>query len=89
MGGQTRNNIAALDSATGKLRGWNPTANNWVNTLAVSGSNVYVGGYFTSISGQPRNYIAAIDSMTGNATSWNPNANGNVGALQYPDRMSM
>jgi len=81
IGGQTRNYIAALDTASGLATPWNPNANNWVYALAVSGSMVYAGGYFTSIGGQARNYVAALDTTTGLATAWNPNANGNVYAL--------
>ena len=77
IGGQPRNNIAALDAATGSATAWNPNAAGGdVRALAVSGSTVYVGGYFTSIGGQSRSSIAALDAATGNATPWNPNANG-------------
>jgi len=93
IGGETRNNIAALDAATGLATSWNPNANanynpipsmvSFVRALAVSGSTVYAGGYFTSIGGQTRNSIAALDAATGNATSFNTNAyaNGYVIAL--------
>src|SRR5207247_1505696 len=75
VGGQPRNNIAAIDAPTGTVTGWNPGAFGGVGvfTLAVSGSTVYVGGDFTFIGGEPRNYIAALDAATGTATSWNPN----------------
>jgi len=35
--------------------------NNWVNALAVSGSDVYVGGNFTTAGGSPANYVARWD----------------------------
>jgi hypothetical protein len=35
--------------------------NNWVNALAVSGTNLYAGGYFTNAGGAPANYIAKWD----------------------------
>jgi hypothetical protein len=82
IGGQTRNNIAALDATTGNATAWNPpNANNWVQALAVSGTSICAGGGFTSIGGQTRNNIAALDATTGNATAWNPNANDRVFAL--------
>jgi len=82
IGGQVRNNIAALDSATGAATAWNPNANSHVRALALSGGTVYAGGQFTSIGGQARNNIAAIDAATGAATAWDPNANNSVAALE-------
>jgi len=81
IGGQTRNNIAALDASTGNATTWDPNANFKVVALAVSGSTVYAGGYFTYIGGQTRNTIAALDASTGNATAWDPNADRVVVAL--------
>ncbi|MBP7551999.1 MAG: Ig-like domain-containing protein [Spirochaetes bacterium] len=81
IGGQSRNNIAAIDITTGLATSWNPNANYGVSSLTISGSNVYAGGSFTSIGGQSRNRIAAIDVTTGLATGWNPSANGVVYAL--------
>jgi len=76
IGGQTRNNIAALNAATGAATAWDPNAFGEVDALAVSGSTVYAGGDFTSIGGQTRNRIAALDAATGAATDWNPSAEG-------------
>ncbi len=89
VAGQTRNNIAAIDSTTGAVTAWNPNAgpNPDVHTraevvaLAVSGGTVYAGGVFTTIGGQPRNRVAALDATTGTATAWVPNPNGIVWAL--------
>ena len=78
VGGETRNNVAAIDAVTGAATSWNPNADGYVFDLAVSGSTVYAGGYFTSIGGQSRNHIAALDATTGTATSWNPNAGGGL-----------
>ena len=76
IGGQPRNNLAALDADTGSASAWNPNASDGVNALAVSGSTVYAGGQFGSIGGRARNLIAALDPRTGRATAWNPNASG-------------
>jgi hypothetical protein len=81
IGGLERNNIAALDAATGNATAWNPNADGLVRCFLLSGNTVYVGGYFSSIGGEPRNNIAALDSVTGNATDWNPNANTGVSAI--------
>jgi predicted small secreted protein len=72
IGGQSRNNIAALDATTGNALAWNPNANPYVYSLAVSGTTVYAGGS-GSIIGQGRSYIAALDAITGNTMAWNPN----------------
>ena len=76
IGGQSLNNVAALDVSTGNATSWNANANGSVLALAVSGSTVYAGGNFTSIGMQSRNNIAALDASSGIPTSWNPNANG-------------
>jgi hypothetical protein len=82
IGGQTRNNIAALDAATGLATSWDPNPNqSSVNALVVSGSTVYAGGGFARIGGQDRNRVAALDASTGLATSWDPNADFHVFAL--------
>ena len=89
IGGQARNQIAALDARTGDATAWNPSAggpetygvSRDVDAFALSGSTVYVGGQFTSIGGQPRNRIAALDARTGRASAWNPNAGDVVNAL--------
>jgi hypothetical protein len=81
IGGQSRNNFAALDATTGLATAWNPNAISSVYDLALSGSTVYAGGSFSSIGGQTRNRLAALDTSTGLATAWNPNANGRVNAL--------
>ncbi|MDP2711591.1 MAG: hypothetical protein Q8O56_10265, partial [Solirubrobacteraceae bacterium] len=85
IGGLPRNGLAALDAATGNATAWNPQPTGGgftdVRTLAVSGSTVYVAGFFTSIGGLPRNGLAALDATTGNATAWNPNHDGGIRAL--------
>src|SRR4029077_3884225 len=63
IAGQQRFNIAAIDVASGSPTSWNPNPGGVdtppVTALAVSGSTIYVGGYFNSMGGQPRNYVAA------------------------------
>ncbi len=86
VGGQTRNNIAALDVTTGLATAWNPNANLSVLAMAVSGTKMYVGGDLTSIGGQTRNHIAALDVRTGSstygcATAWSADADNTVAAL--------
>jgi hypothetical protein len=52
-----------------------------VNAIVVDGSNIFLGGSFTSIGGSSRSNIAQVDNSTGSATSWNPGANGTVNVL--------
>ena len=56
----------------------------WVNALAVSGTNLYAGGSFTTAGGVPANYIAKWDgsawSALGSGIS-GPNGLGGVNAL--------
>ena len=86
IGGQARNNVAALNASDGTATTWNPNPNSEVAALAISestGSIVYVGGFFTTIGGQTRNKIAALNASDGAATSWDPDptASANVLAL--------
>jgi hypothetical protein len=47
--------------------------NTWsVNALALSGSTLYVGGDFNSISGTPRRSLAAVSTTDGSLQAWNP-----------------
>lgn len=81
IGGEPRNNIAALNAVTGLATDWNPDAGgglagSGVHALALSDRLVYAGGDFTTIGGEPRIAIVALDAATGLATVWNPDASG-------------
>lgn len=79
----SRSNLAAFDTTSGTVTGWDPGASNPVHSVAVSpaGSTVYVGGDFTSIAGGARYMLAELDTTTGSATSWSPMANNGVRTL--------
>jgi len=90
IGGQNRAGLAAIntldsDDDTGRAdAGWNPDPQvGYVNTLFVSGSNLYVGGTFANIGGQIRSRVAALETVgtgdgTGRAnTTWDPGVTGN------------
>jgi hypothetical protein len=81
IGGQARNNIAALSETDGTATTWDPNPNSEVAALAVSGQLVYVGGFFTTIGGQTRNKIAALNASDGTATSWDPDATATANVL--------
>lgn len=81
IGGQARNGLALVSaSGTGTVdANWNPSPigpNSYVGALAVSGTNVYAGGYFTNIGGLARNSIACLGAAGSGAAiaSWNPSA---------------
>ena len=78
VGGQARQNLAALDRATGAVTSWNLPANDTVFTFFDDGRRLYLGGLFTTVAGQARDRLAAIDKTTGLLTAWNPDANGLV-----------
>ncbi len=79
VSGNTRNYAAAVGT-NGTLDNLEPKPRQRVNALAVSGSTVYLGGYFTTVGGTTQNYAAAVGT-DGTLASWNPNVNNTVNAL--------
>ena len=57
-----RDNLAALDAATGSATTRNPAPNSAVTALEIYGSTVYVGGVFSTIGGASRVRLAGIGS---------------------------
>ena len=86
--GQTRNNIARLNTDGTLDLAFDPNASNGVNSIAVQADGkILVGGAFISIGGRPRTYFARLDS-DGLADSFNPIADGSVFAIAVqPDGM--
>jgi hypothetical protein len=87
VGGVTRNRLAHINADGSVDPAWNPGLSNQVfatevDALAVSGSDVYVGGAFNSVGGRARNDIAKLSAVSGAAdATWDPGANGPVLAL--------
>jgi hypothetical protein len=79
IGGVLRDNIAAVDNASGEATDWNPDASGPVSALAFAGNTVYAGGSFTNIGGQARNRLAALSVTDGTALFWNPDVRGRSG----------
>jgi hypothetical protein len=84
----SRNRLAAINTTdTGSLTTWAPAADSTVYALALSGTTLYAGGAFATItpSGSTqttRNRLAAISTAdTGSLTAWAPAALGTVRAL--------
>ena len=77
IGGQQRQNVAALDAVTGlATTDWKPTPDGPVEALGASRSKVFAGGTFSSVGMELRHNLAALDAATGAVTSWNPGAGG-------------
>ncbi len=87
IGGCSCRYLAGIDASTGAATSWRPAvvtasrAPQWINTIAVSGSTVYVGGEFESVAGSARANLAAIDTATATATAWAPNPDAAVGGV--------
>jgi len=79
IGGQQRNNLAAIDIITGNATQWNPNVTNGVGVyggmvrgICIKGKRLYAVGDFIQAGGLDRKYICAVNTETGKVTSWNP-----------------
>ncbi|MCX7049488.1 MAG: hypothetical protein NTX50_28890, partial [Candidatus Sumerlaeota bacterium] len=81
IGGQPRNNLAAVDTATGTVTDWNPDADASVNAMDITGSTLYIGGNFLNVGGKSRQRLAAVSLSTGIATDFDADSNATVNAL--------
>lgn len=86
----TRNYAAAVDAdvtanTAAMVRAWNPDCNNSVQCMALNGSDIYLGGWFTSARGETRNRAACVESDPDSATpslrNWHPDCNSYVTTL--------
>ena len=57
-----RHNLAAIDTTTGQLTSFDPEPNGEIDALATDGSQLFVGGNFSTISGQSRHGFAAYSA---------------------------
>ncbi|MDX6281316.1 MAG: hypothetical protein QOH03_2387 [Kribbellaceae bacterium] len=86
VNGQTRNRIAAFDTATGALvANWKPSVSYRVKSISVYGSTVYFGGAFGLVNGVDRLRLAAVTADTGTLLPWAPSVNGDVYAVDVAD----
>jgi hypothetical protein len=79
VGGQARNNVAAVKADGNVDKVFNPGANGQVKAVAISadGSVVFLGGLFTEAGGAPRANLAAVDAVTGVALAeWRADTGG-------------
>lgn len=83
-----RKELAAIDTATGAIKSWNPsaglvnfgtmTAATNISTMIHKGDTIFICGKINRVNSQTRNYLAAIDINTGNLLAWNPGASAPV-----------
>jgi hypothetical protein len=84
--GQTRNRVAAFDTATGALvANIKPNVSYRVKTIALGGTSLYFGGSFGLVNAVARNRAAAISTVDGSLLPWNPNADADVYAIDAAD----
>ena len=76
VGGQTRNNLAAVDDVSGALKSWNPDSGAQVYSILIADDAVYLGGGFGTIGGISRPWVAAVDLNAGLVNSWAPDVGG-------------
>jgi PKD repeat protein len=87
-GGQPRSRLAAFSVTNGALLDWAPSADDRVQTLALSpdGSRMFIGGMFQNLNGQAARGVAPVDAVTGELIPWPANqvvqvGNPNNGAI--------
>ncbi|MEY4522042.1 MAG: hypothetical protein RIT10_1227, partial [Bacteroidota bacterium] len=81
-------NLAHINADGSVDTGFNPIPNGSVYTMTLSGSNLYIGGTFTTVKGLANNYLAKIDKITGTPLFWNANCNNTVRSmLLYADKL--
>lgn len=79
IAGVFRDGIGEVDLTTHTLTSWNPGIDVAPSTLAISGSDIYMGGTSSLLmGGERRNNLAAIELEDGIVTSWNPDADGTI-----------
>jgi len=74
------NNLHAYRPAVSNRAVWTTRMNGNVQAVAVSPTEIYIGGHFTQFaSGLARRSLASVDPATGAPTSWDPKATGLLG----------
>jgi hypothetical protein len=76
LGGQSRNDLGAVDLATGAATSWDPDLDGLVYALVVDEPTVYAGGGFHHAGALTRETLAAFDVSSTVANFWNPNLAG-------------
>jgi hypothetical protein len=75
--------IAALDITSGEATSFNPDFNSSsVADFALTDTDIYIGGYFSTASNEPRPGLASFSLSSGLLNSWNPDL-GSAGEGNY------
>lgn len=74
IGGVPCANLAHVTAAMTVAADFCPRPNGAVDSLALDGSTLYIGGFFTRAGGVSRRNLAALDAATGRTSSWGPPA---------------
>ena len=82
IGGLPRKHFAAVDPVLGLATPFDLAPNGTVNALALDGSELIVGGNFSSILGVPRNRLARIDASRTQVDPTFPEPNSTVYATE-------
>ena len=78
-GGAGTGGHAAAWSPSSNAPRWHQTLDGDVNTLALTGSSLYLGGHFHTVADHSREKLAALDPATGAVDPWNPGADSLAG----------
>ncbi len=71
--GQTRNHVAAYDTATGALVStFKPSVSSAVGAIAATNATVYLGGNFSAVGSVSRSRLAAVSASNGALLPWAP-----------------
>lgn len=73
----TRGNLCAF-AADGSIRAWTPSTNGQVLGMYLSGTTLYIFGYFTQVNGVSRNRLAAISTIDGSLLPFDAAVTGSV-----------
>jgi hypothetical protein len=78
----TPKNRAAAWDILGNPLPWNPNLNSQGLCIVADGSNIVIGGSFTTVNGATtRNHIASFNLSTGSVSAWNPNVDNDVNSI--------
>lgn len=77
----SRYSAFSIDTTNDTLTSFIPKVQGWINSVAVSGSFIYLGGWPSGFSPQFTGSLLSIDFSDGSLGSWNTKVNGDVYAI--------